>query len=244
MKVIALSDLHGKLIDITTPFDLMLICGDICPDTNHSIAYQEFWLKTYFKKWLNSLPYKDITSKVVFIAGNHDFWFERNGSSKLGLDLIDLPSRAIYLHHDICSVSIWDNEKETLTTLSIFGSPYCTEYGNWAFMHDDEFLQRKYSQIPDFIDIFISHGAPYMNGLGTITEGRQGGGEAGSIVLAEAVSRIRPKYFFCGHIHSGNHALCRRVFADTEREMYSANVSISGEMNRERFKPLIFDYRE
>ena len=33
------------------------------------------WLQNTFIPWANGLPCKH----VVFIAGNHDFWFERNG---------------------------------------------------------------------------------------------------------------------------------------------------------------------
>lgn len=35
MKVISFSDPHGVLPKIEEPFDLMLICGDICPVDNH-----------------------------------------------------------------------------------------------------------------------------------------------------------------------------------------------------------------
>lgn len=68
MKVIAISDLHGSLVDIN-PCDLLLICGDSVD--LHKQRYPRDcyrWYKQKFKPWANSLP----CDKVLFIAGNHE----------------------------------------------------------------------------------------------------------------------------------------------------------------------------
>lgn len=241
MKVIALSDLHGTLPDIIEPFDLMLICGDICPVWNHKVSYQEYWLKNDFNNWLRDLPYNDAFSRVVCIAGNHDFIFERLGRVKREDLLSSLPSSFIYLEHELYTFEYLEDDLKQIT---IFGTPYCTQYGNWAFMRDSDYLQKKFCEIPEGIDILISHDAAFMtNGLGTISEGTHKGTECGSKELSQAVERVQPKYFFCGHIHTGNHSFSRYAFANTNREMWSANVSILDECYDESFRPLIFEYK-
>lgn len=48
MKVIAFSDPHGILPEIKTAFDLMFICGDICPVDNHYRDWQREWMENHF----------------------------------------------------------------------------------------------------------------------------------------------------------------------------------------------------
>ena len=89
MKFLATSDIHGYLPNITEEFDLLMICGDICPATDHSIYYQENWIKTIFTQWINSLPYKTTWSKVILVPGNHDFWFERmSEAQKMEIEML------------------------------------------------------------------------------------------------------------------------------------------------------------
>jgi predicted phosphodiesterase len=71
MKIAITSDFHGNLPDIEKS-ELLCICGDICPTTNHKNVYQEYWLLNKFVPWINNLD----VEKVILIAGNHDFWFE------------------------------------------------------------------------------------------------------------------------------------------------------------------------
>ena len=76
MKVIAFSDHHGILPEIKTAFDLMFICGDICPVDNHYRDWQREWMENHFTTWVNNLPFNDAWSKVIFIAGNHSMRLE------------------------------------------------------------------------------------------------------------------------------------------------------------------------
>lgn len=67
LKICAISDLHGNLIDIQ-PCELLLICGDIIPlKMQRNIPQSLSWFKKEFIPWIESLPCKE----VVFIAGNH-----------------------------------------------------------------------------------------------------------------------------------------------------------------------------
>ena len=71
---------------------------------------------------------------------------------------------------------------------------------------DEEILKEKYAECPNYVDIFISHDSPTINNLGLINNGYYKGTDAGNKILDETIERVKPKYFFSGHIHSGNHS--------------------------------------
>ena len=99
-------------------------------------------------------------------------------------------------------------------------------------MVSDKTLEKKYKQIPDNVDILISHDSPTLNELGFIHSGWNAGTEAGNKVLDKYIVEKKPKYFFSGHIHSGNHAF--KKIGDT----YMANVSYINE-NYTPFYPIL-----
>ena len=72
-------------------------------------------------------------------------------------------------------------------------------------MVSNDKLEEKYSEIPEGTDILISHDSPTINNLGLIQEGWNEGVDAGNIVLDKYIRERKPRYFFSGHIHSGNH---------------------------------------
>ena len=221
LKILVTSDLHGHLPFVNTPFDLLLICGDICPAHDHYFAYQIGWFQYEFSKWINTLPFKDENSKVVFIPGNHDFFGERIQKEHLDVFNIETQNRVVFLRNTGYNYEyISDNGLETL---SIFGTPYCKIFGSWAFMVSDETLEKKFSEIPEGVDVLISHDSPDLNGLGMINEGWSKGVDAGNKILSKYIIEKKPKFFFSGHIHSGNHEFTK--IGDT----YMANVSYINE---------------
>lgn len=202
MKFLATSDIHGYLPNITEEFDLLMICGDICPATDHSVYYQEKWVKTIFTQWINSLPYKTAWSKVILVPGNHDFWLERMSvAQKLEIEML-CSHRMKILRHDEYEFEY--PVSDGLDSLIIFGTPYCSIFGHWAFMVNDETLEKKFSQIENDVDILLSHDSPNIYGLGDVTEGpfkREG---SGNPILARHIERIKPLILHTGHFHSGN----------------------------------------
>lgn len=202
MKFLATSDIHGYLPNITEEFDLLMICGDICPATDHSVYYQEKWVKTIFTQWINSLPYKTAWSKVILVPGNHDFWLERMSvAQKLDIEML-CSHRMKILRHDEYEFEY--PVSDGLDSLIIFGTPYCSIFGHWAFMVNDETLEKKFSQIENDVDILLSHDSPNIYGLGDVTEGpfkREG---SGNPILARHIERIKPLILHTGHFHSGN----------------------------------------
>ena len=202
MKFLATSDIHGYLPNITEEFDLLMICGDICPATDHSVYYQENWIKTIFTQWINSLPYKTAWSKVILVPGNHDFWFERmTEPQKIELEML-CEHRLKILKHDFYEFEY--PVSDGLDSLKIFGTPYCSLFGRWAFMVNDETLEKKFSQIDEDVEILLTHDSPNIYGLGDVTEGPFKQIGSGNRVLPKQIERIKPLIYHCGHFHSGN----------------------------------------
>lgn len=48
ITIAASSDFHGNLPEVTEPFDLMLLGGDLEPARNHNWGYQRKWYKEEF----------------------------------------------------------------------------------------------------------------------------------------------------------------------------------------------------
>lgn len=230
IKVIASSDFHGTLPEIEESFDLFLICGDVCPVWDHSRQFHARWLKNDFKNWIKGLPYKDENSRVVMVFGNHDLVCDEMKESKVKNMFEDVSDRLVILFNEVYEFNCGDK-----VALKIFGTPYCKVFGRWAFMRQPDELEEKYGQCPEGVDIFISHDSPGLNNLGTILEGVRSGVDAGNYILAKHVERVKPRYFFSGHIHSGNHE-----FSEREGTMM-ANVSLLNENYNPVFEPLVFD---
>ena len=238
MKVIVFSDAHGILPKIDTEFDLMLICGDICPVDDHRLQWQKEWLSYNFTEWINALPFKDERSRVVFIGGNHDIYLSQAPYSSIHNRILSkCNSRLVYLCNE--EYTFFHFNGTEIKKYRIFGTPYCKIFGNWAFMHDDEYLNEKFSEIPANLDFLITHDPPNINDCGTIlqkTRWSDGTKQAGNDILVKHIFETKPKYVFSGHIHSGNHELTE--FADNCK---IANVSLLNEFYNPVYKPLILD---
>lgn len=205
MTIKVFSDCHGYLPNISSEFDLLLIAGDITPAEwgFGSKKVQWDWLINKFKDWFTSLPFKTSASKVFLIPGNHDKVFENiTEAERLELKLILGPHFELLIHEEKTFEYL---ENDDLKQLRIFGTPYCKMFGSWSFMKYDSFLETAFAEIPENLDILITHDPPALNGMGKITQGRQTGKEAGNEILAKYVLEKKPKYVFSGHIHSGNH---------------------------------------
>lgn len=240
MKFLATSDLHGWLPQIKEEFDLLMICGDVCPDM-YSVEYTQIdWFNSVFIPWINNLPFKHAWSKVIFVPGNHDRCFERNvfKGQITEWEFMTL-GRLKILNHDM-----YDFEypvSDGTDVLRIFGTPYCKQFGNWSFMVDDETLNKKYSQIPESVDILLSHDSPNINKIGAVLdeESRFYNPNAGNKILAEHIMRIKPLIFHSGHMHSGNHVpfvLDGTYFANVslvDEDINPVNNILSYEFNEE-----------
>ena len=155
MKIAALSDLHGILPEASffeDDAEILILCGDILPlGIDQKISESRDWFKNDFIGWRKTLPFK----KVIFIAGNHDFYCE--SCSEELKDMFSEHSDTTYLYNSGLEYISEDNGK----VYKIFGTPYCKIFGNWSFMREEWVLKGLFSKIPERLDILITHDAPY-----------------------------------------------------------------------------------
>ena len=225
MKIAALRDLHGILPEASffeDDAEILILCGDILPlGIDQKIPESRDWFKNDFIGWRKTLPFK----KVIFIAGNHDFYCEL--CSEELKDMFSEHSDTTYLHNSGLEYISEDNGK----VYKIFGTPYCKIFGNWSFMREEWVLKGIFSKIPEGLDILITHDAPYgvsdQVGFGSYYVKHAGGFE-----LKEAILEKNPKLVLHGHLHTSNHS--REILGLSD--VY--NTSLVNEQYEPVFKPL------
>lgn len=194
MRICAISDMHGNLPKIP-PCDLLLIGGDICPTYNHQLWFQELWLKTNFRAW----RYEQPANHVIYVAGNHDFYLEKQVCNRVDQAMLSNPTYLKYLQ----------DESVTCEGLKIWGSPWQRPFFDWAFNLPEEELAKKWELIPEGTDIVLLHGPPYGYGdyvPRTYTDNGDeipGGEHVGSLSLLKRIAKIKPRAVIYGHVHCG-----------------------------------------
>lgn len=174
MQITTISDTHGLHHQLQLPGgDLLIHAGDVCNRGSQEEAAN-------FIDWFEKQPY----TYKIFIAGNHDFFFENFTQQEIQ-DI--LPKNIFYLNDtgiEIDGINIW-------------GSPITPEFHNWAFNRKrGEEINNHWQLIPNNTDILITHG-PVFGILDKTFHNLNVGCEE----LLKAVKNIQPKYHVFGHIH-------------------------------------------
>lgn len=223
LSICAISDLHGYLPELE-PCDLVLICGDSVPlkyQSDFELTYN--WYIKDFRKWAEELE----CDKVLFIAGNHECTFPRH--SEVFYEEFPEEDKITYLQ-DSEYIYKGNDGKDYI----IYGTPWCKVFGRWAFMTSDENLEILYSDIPEDLDILMTHDQPY--GYGDVLLQKDcpwaNGEHIGNKPLAKIILEKQPKYLFCAHLHSTDHS-CIEI-SKTKRY----NVSLKDERYQPVYKPL------
>lgn len=185
MKLILISDTHGKhyeldhdletlMPDIEHDTTIMIHAGDVS-DTGKSNQILDFL------EWFSRLNCK----YKVFIAGNHDFGFEKNNDIAQ-----EFKDRGVYY--------LMDN-MVTLEDIKIYGSPWQPRFYDWAFNVDrGDAIAKKWKKIPEDLDILITHGPVHG-----ILDDTYFGSRVGCEELQKKIWEVKPKIHVCGHIHYG-----------------------------------------
>ena len=231
MKCIALSDLHGQLVNIKEDFDLLLICGDFTPTWLVNRQQEWDWTVNEFVNWINKLPYKDEYSRVVLISGNHDFQMESLSKKKKSEFISKTNGRLVYLDNE----SYYHYDKGTDKTFHIFGCPYCKELKGWAFCRPLERLDRYYDPIPYDVDILMLHDAPDILHGGVSTQ-LIPNRDFGNKILSEYLVDRQPKITLFGHIHTSP----IKEFTRYINDCLMCNVSILDENYNIAYRPKTF----
>lgn len=254
LKVIAISDLHGNLDFNVNKADILCICGDIVPlihqrppstrkftidettskdniklfeSLNKGIdesyerwrLYNISWINDEFIPWCDKQPVK----KIFLIAGNHDFIFEKEGKEY---------SKKLF---EGTKIEYLEDEETTYGGIRIYGSPWCHQFGPWAFMDNDDKLSDYFSNIPEKIDILLTHDAPYgRDDVLLESQYHMNKGHIGNRPLVNALEKltIPPSLHFTGHLHSCNHKM--EVFGNFT---YTVCVSLLNEEYKMVYKP-------
>ena len=187
MIVTFISDTHNKHKQITEHLpggDLLIHAGDIS-SRGYKHEIQQFC------KWFDSL---DNYTVKTFIAGNHDFGFEKE--PEMVKEIVGSYKWINYLQDSFLGYGV-----DTENYVKIYGSPWQPEFFNWAFNlpKGGSELERKWNNIPDDTDILITHG-PAFGYLDKIVGQYE---NLGCELLTKKIKQIKPKIHVCGHIHSG-----------------------------------------
>jgi len=173
MRIVLISDTHGLHHQLDVPNgDLLIHAGDFtCYSKPPSII-------SGFNAWLGSLPHRH----KILTCGDHEFWLEepRNrGAITIAILLIDSGV-------EVDGVWIW-------------GSPTTPLYGGAFGISRAADRKRHWSQIPQGLDILITHGPPF----GVLDCAPHSEAHGGCPELREAVLRAKPRVHIFGHIHAG-----------------------------------------
>ena len=235
MKIIAISDLHGYLPELPE-CDLVCICGDIVP-----LPYQRDLVKSISWFLLSFLPWTDNLKcdKVIFIAGNHDFFLEELGPKHFNDDW-EVKERLLTCRRDTSKLIYLCDSYYTYKGNVIYGTPWCPDLKHWAFYGDYKKLNDKFSLIYPNCDILLTHCPPKVKDCGVVLgeESFNTGKNYGCQELTNAITNLRPKWCFCGHVHSGDHDITE--FNNTK----IVNVSLKNEDYQVAYKPFIFELDE
>ena len=210
IRLCAISDTHDMAFTIPE-CDVCCHCGDWSPlelQGNFEAMYE--WLEAFVETLLN-LPCR----YVVLIAGNHDYIMESDVARNI-FDEIQARCGGVRRYEDEHGVMhidkkihYLDRSSVDLLGLKFWGSPVTKQVNRyckyWAF----ETNVPSYD-IPNDVDIILTHQPPELNGLGNILWDVNDPSEPlGCNTLTKAVEQTHAKYHFCGHIHTGNHAASR-----------------------------------
>ena len=100
----------------------------------------------------------------------------------------------MYLEHISATVEVRGRK------VKIFGSPYTTKYGNWAFQYRAGSGGEVWrGEIPRDADVVVVHG-PVLGHLDVAPPSYR---HAGCRDLGGEVREVRPELFVCGHVHEG-----------------------------------------
>lgn len=174
MKFVCIADTHGQHHSLKLPkADVIIHAGDISRRGEISEVRD-------FLNWFTELDFK----YKLFIAGNHDFYFERTTQEEINKII---PENIIYLNDSGTSIN----------NINIWGSPISPWFFNWAFnRHRGEPIAKHWDLIPPNTDILITHGPAYNKLDKTISSQAVGCKD-----LLEKIQALKPKFHVCGHIH-------------------------------------------
>jgi len=172
-RVCVLSDTHGLHNDIAIPAcDILIFAGDFDIHSLSDLEHANSWFGKQKAKY------------KIFVAGNHDTYFEKIPI----FSIKDIFNNVIYLQDEMIEIK----------GLKIYGSPYSPKFGEWSFMkpRGSEELKQIWTKIPENLDILVTHCPPYG-----ILDRNLYDESCGCEVLSREIMQKKPKNHIYGHLH-------------------------------------------
>lgn len=222
-SIVALSDTHGIFPQLEKT-DYVLIGGDISPVRfDNNLDRVRLWMYDQFIPWL-----KELDSTVILIGGNHDFFLEKFGKD------VEWPENVHYLYQ-----SEYNDQH-----ISVYGTPLCKPFYNWAFMPPLEVQRSEFvnfngwSKSDHRTKIILSHDAMYGHNDLLLDESCPWytSDHIGNTAIQELVIRTAPDYFLHGHLHSTGHDLY-----DIGQGTSVRCVAVMNERYQPHYEPFYFE---
>jgi Icc-related predicted phosphoesterase len=205
MRIVLISDTHGLHRQLDVPSgDMLIHAGDF---TFYSKPPS---IVSGFNAWLGTLPHRH---KLV-VPGNHEFVLEEPRNRAAITNAILLVDSGV----EIEGLKIW-------------GSAVTSLYGGAFGMSKPDDRKRHWAQIPEGLDILITHGPSFA----ILDHSRSSERREGCPYLLEAVFRVFPRVHVFGHIHHGYGTLAT---SDT----LFVNASLMSEDGSLSRKPVVIDF--
>lgn len=191
MKVTFISDTHTRHWDMN-PIpggDILIFSGD-----SMGSGYRPNELKAFIE-WFKDQAYR----YKIYVPGNHDRYCEKYPSEV----------KEWFNEYYDQGVRFLCNDMVEINGLKIYGTPYQPYFCDWAFnVPDTEKLYNIYKQIPENLDILVTHCPPYdildKTHLPRPYYGETGEEPLGSQELTKVLNELGdkvPRYHSFGHIH-------------------------------------------
>lgn len=218
IRTASISDMHGQIhFSIEQEVDILFVAGDILPcsynDMIMACSQQEQFIKHDFIPWLKKQPAKH----VVLIAGNHDWIFDIMPNR--------VPQWPLNVHY------LQDSQIE-IEGLRIYGTPQQPIFNDWAFNRTPEQLEKYYAEIPEGLDILLSHTAPFK--IMDKVDFPNFKSHEGSKELKKRIKEVKPRYVIYGHFH-GQYGVEQK---EDMGDITFINCSLVGEDYRMTKKPV------
>jgi predicted phosphodiesterase len=157
-----------------------------------------------FCAWLRAQPH----ARKIVIGGNHDLSlhggsYARTGEvwGHAGLGPPEqLSAEAVAMLKGVPGVEYLCDSGTCVRGVSVWGSPWQPEFGEWAFnLPRGAPCRAKWELVPAGTDVVMTHGPPLGHG-----DLCKSGLRAGCVdLLDELQARVRPAFHVFGHIHEG-----------------------------------------
>src|SRR5579872_1653974 len=203
MKLVIVSDTHTYGPHMLHPVpdgDVLIHCGDLTfRGVQREVRDELAWLSTVGN-----------FSHRIFIAGNHDFFFDTKFSPRYFRNWVLDPSmKPEQMLEAFPNLTYLEDSGIEIHGVKFWGSPWTPAFYGWAFNlaenqddidHGKPTAEETWAKIPDDTNVLITHGPPHgiLDSNNNPFDPRKG---FGCPRLYQRVCAVRPLVHAFGHIH-------------------------------------------